>query len=251
MELVTENLKRAICSLFEVHQDEKGIQRIVTPLEYPGSGDKVVVRVRPVGGNIYQVDENGDSSLYASMADGDLESEVVSRWIDDLPAFSGVTLNQDEVLLATCNDPSLLATTIFRVAAAAQQLYALATSRATRQSSDFKQRLSQAIEEISTELGLTHRPDVELPHTGGMIADHVIDTPEPLIVVAANSAARLLEAEVIHMQYRMRKIPGFVLAVVENQKVVGKKQFERANYFTGKTVTFDDNDLKSLVAGLN
>ncbi|ERJ35080.1 hypothetical protein L810_2224 [Burkholderia sp. AU4i] len=84
-----------------------------------------------------------------------------------------------------------------------------------------------------------------------MIADHVIDTPEPLIVVAANSAARLLEAEVIHMQYRMQKIPGFVLAVVENQKVVGKKQFERANYFTGKTVTFDDNDLKSLVAGLN
>ncbi|MCM2493283.1 hypothetical protein ACVCIH_17800 [Burkholderia glumae] len=248
---MTDNLKHAICSLFEVHQDEKGIQRVVTPLEYPGSGDKIVVRIRPIGNDSYRIDENGESALYAGMADGDLDSDVMLRWVDDLSAFSGVKMEHDETLVATCSDPRLLAATIFRVASAAQQLYALATSRAVRQSSDFKQRLSQAIIEVSSELGLAYRSDVELPHTGKMRADHVIETKTPLIVVAANSAARLLEAEVIQLQYRMRNVPGEVLAVVESQKIVGKKQFERANYFTWKTVTFDDGDLKNLISTLS
>ncbi len=46
----------------------------------------------------------------------------------------------------------------------------------------------------------------------------------------------------------MQKTPGFVLAVVESQKAVGKKQFERANYYTGKTMIFDADNFKSLVA---
>lgn len=39
------------------------------------------------------------------------------------------------------------------------------------------------------------------------------------------------------MQCRMERKPGFVLAVVENEIVVGKHQFERANYCSSKTVT--------------
>lgn len=44
-----------------------------------------------------------------------------------------------------------------------------------------------------------------------------------------------LEAEVICMQYLYTKQRGFVLAVAESEKVVGKKQFHRANYYLGKT----------------
>ena len=61
-----------------------------------------------------------------------------------------------------------------------------------------------------------------------------LTTPRPLIVIAASSAARLLEAEVIHMQYLYTQQPGFVLAIAESEQAVGKKQFKRANFYTGK-----------------
>ena len=35
------DVKRTICSLFEVHEDEKGVQRVVTPLAYQASGDQI------------------------------------------------------------------------------------------------------------------------------------------------------------------------------------------------------------------
>jgi hypothetical protein len=252
MELLADDIKRSICSLFEVYADEKGVQRVVTPIEYPGTSDRIVVRVRPQQDGGYSVDENGDAAMYANMADGDTESEVVKRWIDDLPESGPVTMDEDETLIVKGYDTRLIAPSIFRVAEAAQHLYALATTRGERHPSDFKERLSRALLEIAAELGLKHHENVDLPISGGLLADHVLDTPTPLIVIAATGATRLLEAEVIHMQYRMQKTPGFVLAVVESQKAVGKKQFERANYYTGKTVIFDDHNLKGLVsASLN
>lgn len=42
-------------------------------------------------------------------------------------------------------------------------------------------------------------------------SDHVIDHATPLIVIAASSAARLLEAEVIHMQYLYTQQPGYTV----------------------------------------
>ncbi|MDR5829774.1 hypothetical protein P9250_18020 [Caballeronia sp. LP006] len=81
-----------------------------------------------------------------------------------------------------------------------------------------------------------------------MIADHVIDTPTPSIVIAATSAKRLLEGEIIHLQYRAQKMPGAVLAIAESQQAVGKIQFERANYYTWKTVVFDARNLRSLIS---
>lgn len=248
MEFLVDDIKRSICALFEVYADEKGVQRIVTPIEYPGTSDRIVVRVRPQPDGGYRVDENGEAAMYANMADGDTESEVVKRWIDDLPGSGPVTMDDDETLIVKGHDTRLIAPSIFRVAEAAQHLYALATTRADRHPSDFKERLTRAVIDIASDLGLTHRENVQLPISGGLLADHVIDTPTPLIVIAATGATRLLEAEVIHMQYRMQKTPGFILAIVESQKTVGKKQFERANYYTGKTVIFDDNNLKGLIA---
>ena len=57
----------------------------------------------------------------------------------------------------------------------------------------------------------------------------------------------MLEAEVIHMQYRYTKQRGFILAVAESEKAVGKKQFHRANYYTGKTVEFSACDFGQLL----
>lgn len=93
--------------------------------------------------------------------------------------------------------------------------------------------------------------NVELPIAGGLKADHVLGTKTPLIVITATSATRLLEAEVIFMQYRADEKPGYVLAVAEDQQAVGKKQFERANYYTNKTVIYNPDAMRQLVRYLN
>ena len=247
MELV-DNLKSAICSLFEVHTEKSGVQRVVTPIEYPGSGDKVVIRIRPTAEGFW-LDENGEAALYANMAGGDTEIEAIDRWAADLSHYSPASFQSDsQVIKAFAPNSRLVAPYIFRVAEASQQLYSLATSRAERNSSDFKHRVSAVVEQTAKKLSLNLESDFALPIAGGLIADHFIDARVPLIIIAATSATRLLEAEVIHMQYQMQKMNGFVLAVAESQTIVGKKQFERANYYTGKTVSFSPYDLEQLIS---
>jgi hypothetical protein len=245
MELVAD-LKRQICALFEVHSDQSGVQRIITPLEYAGSGDRIVVRVRRSGGQI-TIDENGDAAMFAAMAGGDTESDVIARWAVELNGRSPASFGDDEVISAHVTDERLIAAYIFRVAEAAQHLHSLATAKISRQASDFKERVASVILETAKKLNAEWSEDVELPIAGGLVADFVIDQDRPLIIIAATSATRLLEAEIIHMQYRLSKIPGFVLAVAESQSAVGKKQFERANYYTDKTVSFSPSDLEQLI----
>lgn len=246
MELSTD-LKHAICSLFEVHDDEQGVQRIVTPLEYPGSHDQVVLRVRPHGDH-WQVDENGEAALYARMNGGDVESDNVKRWASGLLQSGHIEMDEVETLTAAVHDARLLAPTLFHVASAAQQLYALATAHKEREANNFKDQVASIVSEVCKSLGVNVTHDAPLPISGDMEADHLIgDTDNPVIVITATSAQRLLEAEVIHMQYRMSKTPGFVLAVAESQKAVGIKQFNRANYYTGKTVAFNPLDFAQLL----
>lgn len=246
MELVSD-LKHAICALFEVVEDEGGVQRVITPLMYPGSNDNVVVRVRPRADSM-QIDENGEAALYASLHGGDTDSESIVRWAEELRANTSLQFTDDEVIQAEVRNLQLVAPSILHVAAASQQLFALATSHKERSTSDFKARVAAVVQEVSTALSLRLQNDLELPIAGGLEADHVIgEANNPLIVIAATSATRLLEAEVIHMQYRYTRQPGFVLAVAESDKVVGIKQFHRANYYTGKTVQFSAFDFGQLL----
>lgn len=230
-------LKKAICSLFEVHADEGGVQRIVTPLEYPGTNDPIVVRVRPFQGG-YLIDENGEAAFNAGLNGGDIESEAVSRWAGDL---ASVQFTDDESLTIFANDERLIAPYVFRIAEAAQQLHAIATARNDRQTNDFKERIGRIICTLAAELGVDVKIDEELPIAGGLKADYLLGTDKPLIVIAATSPARLLEAEVVYMQYREEKKSGYVLAVAESQIAVGKKQYERAAYYTNKTVIFNQD----------
>ncbi len=247
--MITIDLKRAICSLFEVHADEGDVQRIVTPLEYSGSNDQIVVRVRPAGnGQGFVIDENGEAAFYAGLNGGDVESDAVGRWAAALSSISPVEFTEDEKISAFASDERLVAPYIFRVAEAAQQLHAIATARVDRQAGDFKERIKQVVQEIATELKLQCASDVELPIAGGLKADHVLGTSKPLIIIAATSSTRLLEAEVIYMQYRADNKPGYILAVAEDQTSVGKKQYERAAYYTNKAVIFNQDAFSKLIS---
>lgn len=248
MAAITTNLKQAICSLFEVHADEDGMQRVVTPLEYPGSNDQIVIRVRP-GADGFDIDENGEAAFYASLNGGDVEAEAVERWASELAA--PVRFTDDEKITAFAKNERLVAPYIFRVAAAAQQLHSIATARADRQSSDFRERIKIMVHEIASALNVGIESNVELPIAGGLKADHVLGTKKPLIIITATSPTRLLEAEVIYMQYRADEKPGYILAIAEDQQSVGKKQYERANYYTDKTVIYNPDSLRQLVNQLN
>lgn len=243
---ITSDLKHAICSLFEVHADDCGVQRIVTPLEYQGINDQIIIRVRPHGDG-FMIDENGETSLYASLNGGDIESEAVERWAEEISLLSPVQFTDDEKIIAFANSEKLIAPYAFRVAEAAQQLFAIATSRYDRQVSDFKERVKQVVKEISVETNMAWETEVELPIAGGLKADHVLGKDSPLIIIAATSATRLLEAEVIYMQYRAEHKPGYVLAVAENQNAVGKKQYERAAYYTDRAVIYNPNAFRQFI----
>ncbi|MDM0024110.1 hypothetical protein [Variovorax saccharolyticus] len=247
MELAALNIARSLCSLFEVFPDERGVQRVVTPLEYPGSGERVVVRVRPAEGGGFEIDENGESAMYAQMAGGDVDSDTCERWAHDLLTLSPVVFEEDETLRAFAPTERHIAPYIIRVAEAAQQLHALATSRAERKSSDFKKRLAEIVEATALRLKLPLRRDLTLPLAGGLEADHIVEAAKPIIIVAANSPTRLLEAEVIYMQFRSEKRPGRVIAIAESQQAVGKKQFERAGYYTDRTVAFEAESVERLI----
>jgi hypothetical protein len=244
--VIKSDLRKAICSLFEVHDDESGVQRIVTPMEYPGTNDRIVIRVRPANGG-FIIDENGEAAFFAGLSGGDTDIEAVARWLEELPNHSPARMNAEEVISAYLSDERLIAPYIFRVAEAAQQLHALATSRLERKESDFRDRVKDMVKEIAETLQIPWDSDVELPIAGGLRADNVLWTTNPLIVIAATSPTRLLEAEIIYMQYRAEKKPGYVMAVAESQEVVTKKQYERAGYYTDKAVIYSPDAFRQLV----
>ena len=242
---ISTNIKHAICELFDVHEDEDGVQRVVTPLEYSGMGDRIVVRVRPTTTG-FLIDENGEAAFYAGLSGGDVESDAISRWADELN--KPVRFGEDETLSATANDERLVAPYVLRVAEAAQQLYSIATARVDRQSSDFKERIKEMMQEVAGENNIKLTSDVILPIAGDFKADHVLGESIPIIVIAATSATRLLEAQLIYMKYREEKRKGVVFAVAESQDIVGKKQYERAAYYTDKALIFQHDALKQFIA---
>lgn len=245
--MTTINLKRDICSLFEVHDDEKGVQRIVTPLEYSGSGDHIVVRVRPQEG-FFQIDENGEAAFLAALNGGNTDKEVIARWVADLADANNIKFDEDEIIHAEIKNEKLIAPYVIKVAAAAQQLYSMAVSRPERQANDFREQITEVVSAIVKSLNIAWEKDVALPIIGDLKADHVLGQEDnPLIIVAASTTARLLEAEVIHMQYRLEERKGYVLAIVQDQASVTKKQYERAEYFTDKTVVFNQQNLGTLL----
>lgn len=245
--MTTTNLKRDICSLFEVHDDEKGVQRIVTPLEYSGSGDHVVVRVRPQDG-VFRIDENGEAAFLAALNGGNTDKEVITRWFAELSEMSDINLDEDETIHVELKNEKLIAPYVIKVAAAAQQLYSMAVSRPERQANDFRDQITEVVKSIVESLHLPWQKEVSLPIMGDLMADHVIGNEDnPLIIVAANSTARLLEAEVMHMQYRLEERKAYVLAIVQDQASVTRKQYERAEYFTDKTVVFEPKNLTSFL----
>jgi hypothetical protein len=241
------NIKHEIFSLFDVTATENGGWCVVTPMQYSGSNDHVVVHIRPTEHG-WELHDNGDAVLNANMLGFDTDTDALERWTEDLKVYGPTHFDAaTESLVADTEQDRLLAPYIFRVAEAAQQFFAIATQRHERRASNFKEQVAKVVTSVGAMLNLPVGQDIELPIAGGFKADFVIDRPTPLVIIAATSASRLMEAQLIFMQYRYEKVPGFVLAIAESPQAVGRKQFDRANYYTGKTVSFDPSHLSDLI----
>ncbi len=244
---IRTSLKHDICSLFDVTETEVDGWCVVTPMQYSGLNDHVVVHIHPVEQG-WEIHDNGDAVLNANMLGFDTDTDALDRWIEDLKGSSSVSYDaQTERLSAIAGDDRLLAPYVFRVAEAAQQMFSISTQRQERRANNFKEQVSEVVTSVAAMLGRQIAYDHDLPIAGGLKADFVIQGSSPLIIIAATSVARLMEAEIIFMQLRHQKEPGFVLAIAESPQSVGRKQFDRANYYTGKTVSFDRNHLAELV----
>ncbi len=248
---VTTDIQKTICSLFEVHEDEGGTQRVVTPMEYAGTGDKIVVRVRPRSFG-YQIDENGEAAFYASLAGADLGSEAIVRWRDELQSQPPVTMDEEGTLMASTDRPELIAPYIFRVADAAQQLHTIATARQDRTADNFKEVVAEAVHSIANQMGWKVTDSQSLPIAGDLVADHILD-PEgasPTIIISAPNAVRLLEAELIFQTYRQTKLPGKIIALSKSQEAVGKKQYERSAYYLDRSLIFNPHAVPQMLTTL-
>ncbi|WP_295429002.1 hypothetical protein [uncultured Thiodictyon sp.] len=115
---------------------------------------------------------------------------------------------------------------------------ALACLRRARTVSDFRERVVQVVQAAAASLGVEARLDVPVDESQSLRADVYLLSRVPLIVIAATSAQRLMEAEIIWLDAARRQEPAYVLATVEDARAVGINQYTQANYYTDKTVEF-------------
>ncbi len=126
----------------------------------------------------------------------------------------------------------------FKVAQAAVQLQVMASYRVSREESRFKEEVLSLLEQVAREAQIEARFDVPVDQGRMLYADCLMLASPPLAVIIANSREKLLEAELTWAYLKQQSDPTRVLAVVENDKDVGLKEFARAQYFTDKTLAF-------------
>jgi hypothetical protein len=221
------------CSGFQwVGTDDAG--RLVTPWRYD-DGDQVVVFARREGSE-WRVDDNGEGLFRLAAAGVDPESPQVVARLSAFPTLLGVHVEDDGETLGARSEalePAALA-----VAEASSQVMALACLRRERPRSGFREQVVQAVRAAAASAGVEARFNVPVDDSQSLTADVYLSSPVPLIVIAATSAQRLMEAEIIWLDAARRQEPAYVLAAVEDVRAVGISQYTRANYYTDKTVEF-------------
>lgn len=226
---------RTICQRFAWMATEDG-GHLVTPWRYD-DGDHVVVFARRHGAG-WRVDDNGEGLFRLAGAGIDPESERVRARLKALPQLLGVYLDDDgECLYATAATADL-ETAALAVAEASAQLQFFSSLCQARQPSGFRERIVSIVEEAAREVGIESRRHVAADESQSLFVDVYLCSPTPLMVIAATSPQRLMEAEIIWLDAARRGESVYVLAMVESAQAIGVTQYTRANYYTDKTVEF-------------
>lgn len=225
-------LRSYLCGAFQISEDE-GTFLVQTPFGLD-SNDSLVLRLRPEGGSL-RVDDNGETLLSLSMAGVAPDSDRV------LEIANGIEFDEDDgSLIARSDKPDNIADAVFSVVSAALRVHGACRPRLRPVPSDFRERVLAALTNVANESGVSMVTDHLVEQAGNLTVDALLGDATPLLVVAANSVERLMEAELIFLRRQLEKSPGFVCAVVPSAKTIGQKHFSRANYYTDKALEFDE-----------
>ena len=211
--------------------------QLVTPFRFD-DGDNVVIFAHRLSQG-WRLDDNGEALFRLATSGVDPESERVQARIADLQSLLGVQCDEDGETLYSLADNTTIAERAFAVAEAAAQLIALSCLRQqTRQPSGFREHVMDIVEQVAKSANVIMRRDVPADESQSILVDAYLATARPIMIIAATTPLRLMEAELIFLDCARRKEPTYVLALVEDARAIGIKQYTRANYYTDKTVEF-------------
>jgi hypothetical protein len=233
-------ISNSLCRQYLVYGTSSGGATVRTPLRYD-DGDNIVVFLSSKDGRVI-VDDNGEAALRLMFDGIDVDNNKIHSWLDGVAAVTGVRWDHDEeCLYCEAADENDLAEAITKVSEVSAQMQAMTALRCGRAMSDFKDRIIQVLRNIEQETGIEARYDVPVDLDKQLIADAYFLSAKPVSIVVASTRERLMEAELMWSVAQMRNDPMKVIAVVEDAKKIGIKQYSRANYFTDKTVEYNGN----------
>ena len=215
-------MKPDFCKSLVWRETPEGGQ-LVTPFRFD-DGDNVVIFAHRLSQG-WRLDDNGEALFRLATSGVDPESERVQARIADLQSLLGVQCDEDGETLYSLADNSSISERAFAVAEAAAQLIALSCLRQqTRQPSGFREHVMDIVEQVAKSADITMRRDMPADESQSILVDVYLVAP--------------------------RKEPAYVLALVEDARAIGIKQYTRANYYTDKTVEFaSDKAIADLLRG--
>lgn len=224
-----------LCKELRVKKSSSGYI-VETPFKYYDR-DSVVVYAWREANSRFRVSDNGEAAERLTMDGIDVESERIDRWIADARVFFGLNWDAAEQSFWAEVTEVELGAAIFRVAEAASQLQAMTSVRVTQAESTFKAEMTALIREVAEETQVEVLFDA--PVVSRFIADALFLVPNrPLAIIFAQTKDRLLEAELMWSNARRMSDPTRVYAVIESAEKVGRKETERAQFYTDKTLPY-------------
>lgn len=224
-----------LCKELQVRRSGDGFV-VCTPFKYYDN-DNVVVFAWPNSRGVFRVSDNGEAAERLSMDGIDVSGDRIDRWIGEAKVFFKLNWDEEDQSFWVEVDEGELAAAVFRVAEAASQLQAMTVVRSGHAESTFKAEVMAMIREVASETGVSVKFDVPVVSNFTADALFLADT-RPLAVVVAQSKDRLMEAELMWSNAKRLGDPTRVIAVVESSDKVGRKEVERAQFYTDKTLTF-------------
>lgn len=208
----------------------------VTPWRYD-DGDQIVVYARRSNGG-WRLDDNGEAALRLALDGVDVDGERAQSRIKACELSLGVCWDESDDSFFVEAPDFRFESSALAIAEAAAQLAGLGALRQDRIVSDFKARVVDLVKSVAKEANLECRTDVPVDESRTIFADAWVAAQRPLLVFAASSVQRLQEAEIAWLDAKRRVEPLFVLALIDDAKQIGVKNYTRANYYTDKTVEF-------------
>ena len=229
-------MKPELCEQFGVRQTATGFL-VETPFLY-ADNDHIVIFADLQDDGRYRLSDNGEAAERLAFDGIDPALGRISQWLAECRNMRGIQWDEAEQELWMMVQERSMAAAIFTMAECAAQLQAMTALRTTRLASDLKARVIEILRDASKETGVPIKLDVPILSGNPFTVDAYFVLKRPLALIVAGTRERLLEAELIWFAAKREGDPTQIYAVVDDHRSVGRKEMQRAAYFTDKVLPF-------------